>query len=262
MGCSRALTLITFIGLSTFSSQVFSAAKSCDEWFEANKIRPSDLDCDIKCATIGPAHFGNFDCGLECDRLCATKVNSKNISKCSVPAKWKPKVKDVSTKLRQFTLIPFVAEERKQLEKVLSKISEKLPVSDIEGFYRAKTPKLLLSASNPATYDGGKIILYPLAFNADENLAQIVVHELSHHLHETDLKSKFEEYKKLLGWKGATFRDGPFLSNDSKDSPEEDFATNFEFYVFERQKFKTAIPAAHDWMKRNFGDLYQMKECE
>jgi hypothetical protein len=90
-----------------------------------------------------------------------------------------------------------------------------------------------------------------------------VVHEFGHHLHETSLKPEFENYKKTVEWTDSNNnRPGKFIRSESKGSPEEDFAVNFETYVLEPKKLKDFVPEAYQWMSSHLKNKYNLKECE
>ena len=93
-------------------------------------------------------------------------------------------------------------------------------------------------------------------------LNQIFIHEYGHHVHEKVHRKIFESYKKSVGWKnGEKIRPGNFLTEDSKHSAEEDFATNFEAFVLDEQRLKNDIPKVYMWMKKNLKNKFLLKEC-
>lgn len=127
---------------------------------------------------------------------------------------------------------------------------------------RASRPRSLFSLGTPASYSDGVLVLYDRAFLEDENLARVIVHELAHHLHEKGMKSEFQEYKTQLGWeKGALSREN-HLESDSLDSPEEDFANNFEAYVFDRGRLRKELPGVFKWFVANLGSKFDLRDCE
>ena len=44
---------------------------------------------------------------------------------------------------------------------------------------------------------------------------------------------------------------GTFVSDDGRDSPDEDFANNVEFFLFRPEKLKKTSPGVYDWLKKN-----------
>ena len=49
---------------------------------------------------------------------------------------------------------------------------------------------------------------------------------------------------------------GTFVSDDGRDSPDEDFANNVEFFLFRPEKLKKTSPGVYDWLKKNYGDVF------
>ena len=55
-------------------------------------------------------------------------------------------------------------------------------------------------------------------------------------------------------------KDG-FIKDDGRISPEEDFANNFESYLFYPEKLKSVTPTAFDWIKESFEKISLQKGC-
>ncbi len=76
----------------------------------------------------------------------------------------------------------------------------------------------------------------------------------------------FEKYKEDLGWKSVNangYREGDFVESDGKTSPEEDFANNAEYFLFDPNVLKVKSPKMFEWLLKNLGPkLHLEKGCE
>ena len=74
----------------------------------------------------------------------------------------------------------------------------------------------------------------------------------------------FKQYKQASGWDstdGATKeRKGDFVDPDGKLSPEEDFANNIEFYLFERSTLKTRSPEILKWIDKILAKFLKLEK--
>jgi hypothetical protein len=68
---------------------------------------------------------------------------------------------------------------------------------------------------------------------------------------------------KVSGWGSATDsepRPGGFVEIDGRQSPEEDFANNAEYYLFEPALLKKASPKIFSWIEKNLGSLLKLEK--
>ena len=49
-----------------------------------------------------------------------------------------------------------------------------------------------------------------------------------------------------------------FVEKDGTESPEEDFANNVEYFLFDRKTLIKKTPTAEDWIHRKFGDKFKL----
>ena len=76
--------------------------------------------------------------------------------------------------------------------------------------------------------------------------------------------NEFEQttYRQVSQWKEVTVKGELKLrltrprsmSHDSRLNPGEDFANNFEYFLFESQKLKFKSPRLYDWFSIEYGD--------
>lgn len=243
-----------FILLIIIFTSVVGYGETCDEWFKNLKIDPTDKKCVSVCTTR-ETDMGTFSCPSECEKFCSTnkkkdtkcKFNSSLIKLDSIPKKW-PWEKDKTIALSQ--------NDSDFLNDVLRKVNPLL-WKDIEGIYLLERPKDLFSIGTESSYYDSQIILYRKAFAEKDTLLKKIIHELGHHLHETSEKNNFSKYTKSLFQK-----DRKYLSTDSKFSPEEDFATNFEIYIEDPSYLKKELPSVYNWFNKNIGKKYNLRECD
>lgn len=71
------------------------------------------------------------------------------------------------------------------------------------------------------------------------------------------------KYRKDTGWnktnESVSFRSGDFVEPDGKLAPEEDFANNVEYFVFEPQKLNLASLQISKWIEKTLKSKLQME---
>ena len=91
------------------------------------------------------------------------------------------------------------------------------------------------------------------------NLQRVITHELAHilYIHLSDEES--ESYKTVAKWEPYTTKDGKtlmvntrkvFTAIDGIFSPDEDFANNIEYYLFDEKTLKKKNKEIHQWIKQ------------
>ena len=235
----------------------FSSDKLCQEWFSESKIEPGK-NCVLQCSSL-LTDMSTFQCPNQCDELCN---NKKCPVKPHIKKLFKSKMffkednKTIATKEMSST-------EIKLLERSLLRIPDIFFDKNFRGFVKLSKNPDPLQPSASSTYIDGYIILYKTTFFKPQRLERKVLHELAHHFHENHGKKLFSDYKKNLKWeKPNSPRTGPFLKPDAKYSPEEDFATNLEYYLAEPKTLNAKVPNAHKWFKSKLKPQYKLKDCK
>ncbi len=249
-----------FIGIHILVSCIAFSADDCDSWFAKSKIRISEKDCELKCSIL-PVDMGTFDCPSRCKSLCQPKKTDS----CKITAEWLKKIKNLRPPdwpyLNEQTSEMSPAEQA-ELSNILKRMPDSFMPKNLEGFYKLERPRTLFNLGTPSIYHDRQIIFYQKAFDEPEQLPHFLIHEAAHYLHENDLKADFQKYKLALGWKDSNSpREGEFINENAKQSPEEDFALNFENYILNPLVLKARVPKAFTWIKTNLKDKFKLKEC-
>lgn len=159
----------------------------------------------------------------------------------------------------------WTSEEEQRVLEALENIPEELWTDAAKAIFRLKKSK---DFPNPASNGDGLIILYDSAFDSKRNLARILAHELAHISYQNLSKEDAPDYRRATNWgfevpTGRVYywkgRDSGYVAEDGKISPEEDYANNIEYFLFEPEKLKEKTPAAYSWIKKHFGDKFKLK---
>jgi len=154
---------------------------------------------------------------------------------------------------------PWSDSEIERLVEALAHLPESLAKLKIIDFYRmdkSNTP------ANPASMKNRSVVLYDAAFK-NNNLARIVAHELAHQYYFEN-PGEQKRYNTASGWfflddsKPVNVR-GTFVADDGRDSPDEDYANNVEFFIFQPDRLKQISPGIYDWMKNIHGNEFKLK---
>lgn len=156
-------------------------------------------------------------------------------------------------------------EEIESVLDALAELPKELWSSEIKGIYRAIKSK---DYPNPASSGGEMIVIYDSAFTSTLPIARILGHELAHRKFLDLSKTERESYLIPMNWlvvenreKGDLYfgrKDG-YVLDDGRGSPDEDFANNLEFYLFELEVLKKITPHAYRWFHENFNDKLKLK---
>lgn len=224
----------------------------CATWFNKSKVKPGQSGCDISCATI-PVDFATLSCANRCDEFCGevcsrAKTYVQKLVKSGKPPGWPhaEKAKQISD------------DELKILTNEVSKVPPELWPKDLKGIYRMEKSK---DFPNPASHGGDMIVLYDTAFKR-KDFARVLTHEFAHQIYSTLNHEEKNDYKMVTNWFEGKVgnkeyrirREEGFVKEDGKSSPEEDFANNMEFFVFERSRLKSMTPHAEKWFIKKYGD--------
>ncbi len=235
----------------------------CVNWFQKSKLKSNGKDCVVSCAGL-PIDFNTFHCPNKCEELC------KKAPKCEIDSFWKNKLK--SGKPQKWDIESEKTSEWSQpeLEKtnsILSRLPEELKKIPLDGFYRMLKSVVV---SNPATTssNGKTIAVYDRAFNNPFwSMEDVLLHEIGHVSYLNLSESERLSFKNKMGWKqslaGDSSRNGDFVSERAKDSPEEDFAENFVFFLKDTDFLKSKNIKAYQWFSTKYSINFKYKkECE
>ncbi len=120
--------------------------------------------------------------------------------------------------------------------------------------------------NNPASCIPEKnlIVFYDSFFK--ENSSRVLAHELAHFLYSSIPKEKKERYKTMALWLEdengnilISRKDG-FVEEDSRIGPEEDFANNVEYYLFDKAILEKKSNMIYNWIEINLSDDLFEKE--
>lgn len=152
--------------------------------------------------------------------------------------------------------------ERERFFAAVEGLPEMLQVPSLKAIYRMIESTY---RPNPATHASGILVLYDLAFSPKTNLTRILVHEFAHEVFDSSSSDR-KSYMEALGWNAKwqadkvfwTGRAAGFVADDGHFEPDEDFANNVEFYLFEPKKLLEVTPVAYRWIEKRYGDKLKL----
>jgi hypothetical protein len=229
-----------------------SSAQTCNEWFNTLNINSNNKKCLSICNT-SETDMATFGCHNECEKLCTPKpqikcnLDSKKIKIGKIPSNWpwaghKP--------------LSLTTQELNFVNSQIAEVSPEL-LRILDGIYFFEKPKDLFSIGTDTSYFENQIIIYKKAIDKKSDLTTKIIHELGHGLHENSEKLAFTEYSKIYFTKNRKY-----LTVDSKFSPEEDFATNFEIYITNPALLKKEIPMIFNWFSKKYADKFNSRKCD
>lgn len=245
------------------SSDAFGVEQDCIDFFISNNVKPNTPTCISICSTL-KSDMKTFFCNTQCEAYCkdyCKKIISdleKKI-KSNFPSNWprKENKSDWSKSASQMTVealtkVPdlFVKDEKFDVYRMSKSIYDGNPAST--------------SVERPYS-----IVLYDTAFTNRFNLSRVLVHEFAH-LYYSKLSSELKDsYNLKMNWflidsrkeLWISRRDG-FVAEDGKLSPEEDFANNIEYFLFDKAILQTKSKNAYDWILQNFKALKLNSGCK
>ncbi len=236
--------LIIFVFLSSF------AQADCLSWFKASGVKPADKDCEIKCVVLG-VDMGTYQCPDACDKLCKTKP------KCSPDPFW---MKAINSNPSPFKSLSGL--NKKRILNALTHLPKDFRPKSLKAIFKATQPDFM-SPQNPASSSDEFIILFPKAFTSDALIDRILLHEVTHHLIYSEWSQDFSLYKKDMAWEKVDSRKGKFVEPDGQTSPEEDFANNIEYFIYESEKLKQVSPKIFEWIEKKMKSRLKLeKGCD
>ncbi len=132
--------------------------------------------------------------------------------------------------------------------------------------YRLKKSK---DYPNPASNSDGILALYDSSFDNSRNLARILTHELGHQNYNDLKESDKQDYRRATNWDFELGidrkyyrigRKSGYVEEDGNTSPEEDYANNLEYFIYNPDKLRQVTPNAYEWIKKRFGPKLKLKE--
>lgn len=161
-------------------------------------------------------------------------------------------------------LAKWTEDQRERVLEALSEFPEGLLRMPPKGIYRLSKSVLY---PNPASRADDVIVLYDSVFDRDHRLARILAHELAHqsyaHLNAADRNS----YRGYVGWTNVEVKEdsivwkeraGGYVEEDGRVGPDEDYANNLEYFLFQPDVLKVKTPKAFDWMTKHYGDKFKI----
>lgn len=176
-----------------------------------------------------------------------------------MPAGWSNKEKNSSWR----------GSEKVRVAEALSRIPDVLLNADAFNIYRGIRS---VDFPNPATNGSTSprsVVLYDSLFESGRkyDLTRVIVHELAHIYYSKLSDDRAFGYRVKLNWfkypkreKWSSRKDG-FVEEDGRDSPEEDFANNVEYFLFDLKTLKIKTPHAVEWIEENMKDLKMKNGC-
>ncbi len=160
--------------------------------------------------------------------------------------------------------------EKEETLEALSELPPLLLNEIVSGIYRLKASAQL--TENPAANFQNQIALYDSAFGGKLNVARVLAHEFAHIFFRQMAKPEQVDYAIAAEWeatlwnglkdKQLTLNRKDFVEYDSQNSPEEDFANNIEYFLFNPKTLKEKSPQLYVWMSKKFGDKLRLRSLK
>jgi hypothetical protein len=245
--------IVVFMFVLSFGSAA-QAAQSCEEWFRGLKLTVGSKECELQCA-MTKTDMASFDCPSRCEEFCRRNSNPK----CQLDSFWKKRLVAKGEPFANLNIL-----DRQIVERALSKMPKSFRPAKLKAIVKASGTGSILTGYSPAVSSDEYIILFPSAFAKSEEVSRIMAHEITHFLIANEWASHFKRYKQASGWETegrvVEERKGGFVATDGRSSPEEDFANNIEFYLFERSKLKVQSPEIFKWIDNTLANLLKMEK--
>ncbi len=254
------MRVLFFLFTFALSIKSWGVDSKCEAWFKNGKIDRKSKKCVLKCSVL-QVDMDTFACPLECEKLCDDPCKESERF-------WKNKLKDgrpnlwpnTTEKSKQWS-----EKEKELVTKALSKMPKVLKFELVE-LYRMDKSK---DFPNPSSHGSHYITLYDSAFDSGNDLLRILFHELAHELYGTFSQEDIKSYYISAMWsqerkerEPSTMRsDSTFVRSDGRTSPEEDFANNMEFYLFNPVQLKKHWSPVFEWIKKVYSGKLTL-ECK
>lgn len=157
--------------------------------------------------------------------------------------------------------------EKEKVYEALSELPPALVTETVTGIFRMK--EFLLHEANPAAGTNHQIVLYDRAFENRYSLARVLGHEFAHEAYRQISASERVEDAKAADWEVMFFdgglkdpyffpRNSGFVEEDGKNTVDEDYANNIEYFLFDPEILKTKTPKVYEWIYKKFGDRFKL----
>ena len=150
---------------------------------------------------------------------------------------------------------PWPIGEKKRIQDAFNKLPQVLTHVGKVTFYRGKKDRV---RGNPASVNTEKkeITIYDSIYK--NNFERVIAHELAHILYRHLSNEERKVYSNVAEWKELDVKGKKVLVNtrktiiqpDSGVSPNEDFANNLEYYLFDKKALERKNPKIYQWIKR------------
>jgi len=244
--------LIFLIGfLFLFSFEIYGADLKCPtgKYLVSGHYRSGYIRSDG--TVVKPTNVKSY-----CKLLTKAYEYSKERFKSGAPPGWPHKVEKVGA---------WTEAEKERIIEALEELPDILLNDKIKGIYRLRKSK---DYPNPASGSNEVIVIYDSAFESSRNLGRILSHEFAHQNFKDLSKDEKQDYRRASGWRMKLEsdrnvywegREDGYVEEDGKISYEEDYSNNLEHYLYDPDKLKKVTPSAHSWIKKHFGDGFQIK---
>ncbi len=242
-----------FSPISFATVQEGTASNSCppgEHWVQAH-IQSAYVRSDGT-----PVSGSNHRAG--CKKNPASYAFWNNRLKARLPPKWE--FKNEKSKV-------WTEDEKEKVLEAISALPPLLVNKIVSGIYRLKTSAQL--PENPAANFQNQIALYDKAFESKRNVARVLGHEFSHIYFQGMEKPEQVDYAIAAEWeatlwnglrdKELTLNRKGFVEDDSQNNPEEDFANNIEYFLFNPKTLKEKSPKVYDWISKKFGGNFKLR---
>ncbi len=234
------------------------AGSTCHKWFDRSGIKVTDKNCVDNCLTL-MTDMGTYTCPDQCEIFCKPK-------KCERDPYWKSKIKDGKIKnwdIKSEKNVNWTNTERETILDALDRLPDILKSVPIDGIYRMEKSVFPANpgSTNPLSQD---IVLYNSAFDKSFfDPARIITHEIAHLMYQNFPKKERTDYETTMKWNldQSSSRPGNFINFRAKENVDEDFANNFDYFLYDSQNLKNQVPAAYDWLQKKFGKNFKLKEA-
>ncbi len=107
------------------------------------------------------------------------------------------------------------------------------------------------------------MVIYDEAIKNKTLLPRVIAHELAHQIFRDFSDSQITAYKLVANWETALNHKGvkvlrtsrkKFVAPDGDLGPDEDFANNMEYFIFDKNELALKTPRIMEWLDIEYGD--------
>jgi len=220
--------------------------------------------CPINAYKIS-SHFRGAYYRVDGTYVSATNVSEHCREKTAVSKEWRKKIRNSRPRRRERGKEKSIKWSDGEKHLVIESLENLPPVllsPRVRGIYRMK--RSIANLDNPAAGFLGNIVLYDRLFKSPTNITRVLGHEFAHALFYDLTESQRIDYLKISKWivlKNKSSKKYRFLPNrdyfieaDGKESVDEDFSNNIEYFLFEPHKLRKRNRPIYDWILETYGD--------